>query len=87
LHYPFLDFGNGRITLGLETLGRAEWLEIVDHADELGGHALLEKAPDEFRHQNDVFGRPRSEWGVIHRVKHVLDPNNIFSPGLLPGKV
>ena len=87
LHYPFLDFGNGRAILGLETLERTKWRDIADKALEMGGHALIEKAPEEFKQENDVFGRSRPEWGIMHRLKNVLDPENIFAPGRLPGKV
>ena len=51
------------------------------------GHVLLEKSPDDFRKRNDVFGRPRSAWKIMHRIKKELDPNNTFAPGRLPGKV
>jgi FAD/FMN-containing dehydrogenase len=87
LHYPFLDFGNGRVVLGLEMCARSEWLDFADHASVLGGHALLEKAPDDFKQGTDVFGRDRPEWGIMHSLKNVLDPHHIFAPGRLPGKV
>ena len=87
LHYPFLDFGNGRLTLGVETLAKGEWGSIADRARELDGHALIEKAPVEFKQESDVFGRPRPEWRIMHRLKAALDPKNIFAPGCLPGKV
>jgi FAD/FMN-containing dehydrogenase len=86
-HYPFLDFGNGRAILGLDTLEKTEWRHMADKASELGGHALVEKAPDEFKQENDVCGRPRPAWGIMHRLKNVLDPQNIFAPGRLPGKL
>jgi FAD/FMN-containing dehydrogenase len=85
-YYPFLDFGNGRVTLGLEMFAMSEWLDVADRASELGGHALVEKAPDDFKQEADVFGRDRSAWGIMHRLKNVLDPQHIFSPGRLPGK-
>jgi FAD/FMN-containing dehydrogenase len=47
----------------------------------------LEKAPEEFKKRNDVFGTPQPEWKVMHRIKKALDPDNIFAPGCLPGKV
>jgi FAD/FMN-containing dehydrogenase len=55
--------------------------------DQQGGHGLLMKAPDDFRKENDVFGPPRPEWKVMHRIKAAMDPDNIFAPGALPGKV
>ena len=44
---------------------------------------MIEKAPEEFKQENDVFGRSRPEWGIMHRLKNVLDPENIFAPGRL----
>jgi FAD/FMN-containing dehydrogenase len=46
----------------------------------------MDKAPDDFKQRHDVFGARPPEWKMIHRVKDALDPNNIFSPGRLPGK-
>ncbi len=86
LHYPFLDLGNGRALLGLEKFANADWLNFADLSAERAGHAFLEKAPVEFKKENDVFGRPRPEWGIMHRLKNVLDPGHIFDPGGLPGK-
>ncbi|MDX2502111.1 MAG: FAD-linked oxidase C-terminal domain-containing protein, partial [Deltaproteobacteria bacterium] len=51
------------------------------------GHCLLIKAPDDFRKDNDVFGSPRTGWRVMHSIKAALDPDGIFAPGCLPGKV
>lgn len=87
LHYPFLDFGNGRITLGLEKIANAAWLNVIDLSGKLDGHAMMEKAPDDFKQKNDVFGLPRPEWRLMHTLKNVLDPGNIFAPGRLPGRV
>jgi FAD/FMN-containing dehydrogenase len=33
-----------------------------------------------------VFGPYRLEWGILRRIKHALDPRNIFAPGRLPGE-
>jgi len=87
MHYPFLDFGNGRATLGLGVFAMSEWLDFADHASALGGHAFVEKAPDDFKQGADVFGRDRPEWRIMHRLKNVLDPQHIFTPGRLPGRV
>ena len=56
-------------------------------ANNYDGHVLLEKAPDEFKKHNDVFGLPNAAWHIMHKIKARLDPDNIFSPGRLPGKV
>ena len=82
-----LDFGCGRILAGLDELGNDEWMRLCELIDQRDGHGLLIKAPDDFRKQNDVFGTPRPEWKVMHRIKADMDPENIFAPGSLPGKV
>jgi FAD/FMN-containing dehydrogenase len=82
-----LDFGCGRVLAGLEALSNADWAPLCEVIDQQGGHGLLMKAPDDFRKENDVFGTPRPEWKVMHRIKAAMDPNNIFAPGALPGKV
>jgi FAD/FMN-containing dehydrogenase len=83
----FLDFGCGRVFAGLDALSNADWTHLCEVVDELGGHALLMKSPDDFRKANDVFGTPRPEWKVMHRIKAAMDPDNVFAPGCLPGKV
>jgi len=82
-----LDFGCGRVLAGLEALSNADWAPLCEVIDQQGGHGLLMKAPDDFRKENDVFGTPRPEWKVMHRIKAAMDPDNIFAPGALPGKV
>jgi glycolate oxidase FAD binding subunit len=87
VHRPFLDFGNGSVLLGLEKLTDAAWLDLADLSTKQDGHARIEKAPEDFKQDHDVFGRPRPEWRLMHTLKSVLDPGNIFAPGRLPGKV
>jgi FAD/FMN-containing dehydrogenase len=62
-------------------------LELCRFAAREGGHAVLEKAPDGFKQGCDVFGTPRPEWKVMNRIKDILDPKHIFSPGRMPGRV
>jgi len=83
----FLDFGCGRLLAGLENMSDDDWARLCERIDRHDGHGLLVKAPDDFRKRNDVFGTPRPEWKVMHRIKTALDPNSIFAPGCLPGKV
>ncbi|MBM3333606.1 FAD-binding oxidoreductase, partial [Candidatus Sumerlaeota bacterium] len=35
---------------------------------------------------HDVFGPPRPEWELVHKIKKALDPRRIFAPGRLPGR-
>ncbi len=81
-----IDFGCGRVWAGLTDLDGAAWTGIGQLAAGLNGYAQVEKAPESFKRSNDVFGPPRPEWKLIHRIKAALDPNNLFSPGTLPGK-
>jgi FAD/FMN-containing dehydrogenase len=83
----FSDFGCGRLLAGLDGLSDDDWAHLCEKIEQHSGHGLLVKAPDDFRRRNDVFGRPRPEWKVMHRIKAAMDPDNIFSPGCLPGKV
>lgn len=74
-------------------LGRAsgasagDWLRLSREASAAGGHALMDRAPDEFKREHDVFGPPRPEWRLSHRIKDILDPQHVFSPGAMPGRV
>ncbi|MFO7665490.1 MAG: FAD-linked oxidase C-terminal domain-containing protein [Desulfobacterales bacterium] len=82
-----VDFGCGRIVVGIEHMAGDSWKDLVSRIHELEGYVVLEKAPDEFKRFNDVFGPARPEWKLMERVKAVLDPKNLFSPGRMPGRV
>ena len=83
----FVDFGCGRILAGCEAMPDEAWGAICDLGAQLGGHVVMEKAPDEFKQHNDVFGKRRPEWKIMHRIKAALDPHHIFARGRLPGRV
>ena len=83
----FLDFGCGRILAGFDELSDEQWSGLSNLAVKHDGHVLLEKTPEDFRKRNDVFGAPSTAWKVMHKIKAELDPDNIFAPGRLPGKV
>jgi glycolate oxidase subunit GlcD len=83
----FVDFGCGRILAGYEVMPDEAWGTICDLGTQLGGHVIMEKASVEFKEHNDVFGRSRPEWKIMHRIKAALDPHHIFAPGRLPGRV
>ncbi|MBW2516831.1 MAG: FAD-binding protein [Deltaproteobacteria bacterium] len=83
----FLDYGCGRIFVAFENMPDGLWGRMCETGDQLGGHVVMEKATDEFKKHNDVFGIDRPEWKVMHRIKAALDPQHVFSPGRLPGKI
>jgi glycolate oxidase subunit GlcD len=82
-----VDLGCGRILSGNDELSSEDWQEIGEAVNALGGHAVLEAAPPEFKAENDVFGPEQPAWKIMHRIKRALDPEGIFAPGRLPGKV
>lgn len=82
-----IDFGCGRILAGIDQITDGSWKELGLRIHELEGHVVLEKAPDEFKQRNDVFGPPRPEWELMYRIKAVLDPGGLFAPGRMPGRV
>jgi glycolate oxidase subunit GlcD len=82
-----LDFGCGRVLASLDAISNDDWQHLCELVGQRDGHGLLVKAPDDFRKQNDVFGSPRSGWKVMHRIKAAMDPDHLFAPGSLPGKV
>jgi glycolate oxidase subunit GlcD len=81
------DFGCGRIMAGIDSMNGYSWNELCGRIHGLGGYAVMEKAPYEFKLKNDVFGLPRPEWNMMHRIKNALDPKHIFAPGRMPGRI
>jgi FAD/FMN-containing dehydrogenase len=82
-----IDFGCGRLLAGYSAMTDEAWHAIGKSVRTLAGHAILEKAPDEFKQRNDVYGPPRPEWKLMHRIKDILDPHHIFAAGRMPGRV
>jgi FAD/FMN-containing dehydrogenase len=81
-----VDFGCGRIVAGASQLTDRAWSRWSTLARESRGHVLLEKAPLDFVRRHDVFGRPRDDWPLMHRIKAALDPYNVFAPVRSLGK-
>lgn len=82
-----LDLGCGALRAGLEHIRDEEWDAICAVAADNDGQVILEKAPQTFKARHDVFGMVRPEWQLMHRIKKALDPEGVFAPGTLPGKV
>jgi FAD/FMN-containing dehydrogenase len=80
------DFACGRVSAGMPALEPGSWRGLLASSHESGGSVVLEKAPSEFKKGFDVFGSPRPEWQLLHRLKDALDPHAVFSPGRLPGR-
>jgi hypothetical protein len=82
-----LDVACGRVHAGFTTLSASQWKEMDALASRCQGHACLVKAPDTFRGEVDLYGSPRGEWKFSHLIKQALDPERMFAPGILPGRV
>jgi glycolate oxidase subunit GlcD len=82
-----IDFGCGRLLAGYSAMTDAAWQALGKSVRDLAGYAILEKAPDEFKQRIDVYGPPRPEWKLMHRIKDILDPHHIFAAGRMPGRV
>jgi glycolate oxidase FAD binding subunit len=82
-----LDVACARIHVGFADLTAEQWKKIDSLVKRCQGHVIVLKAPEEFRKSNDVFGSARPEWKLSHAVKGALDPDRIFAPGVLPGRV
>ena len=55
--------------------------ELQKKVVELGGHAIVERCPWEWKADLDVWGPPRNDYWLMHRIKESLDPDNVFNPG------
>jgi glycolate oxidase len=86
-NHVLLDVASARIHAGFAELSAAQWSGIDALTRRCLGHAFLVKAPATFRKAADVFGTPRAEWKLSHQIKQALDPDKIFAPGLLPGRL
>jgi len=80
------DFGCGRVSIAMSDLSTGSWSRLCHAGENAKGHALLEMAPEAFRRNHDVFGPPRDDWKLMHRIKAALDPHRIFAPGRMPGR-
>jgi len=84
------DLGCGRVTVGVSELSAAQWAQWCAAAEDFEGTVVLEKLPDQasdaFHSDGGVWGPPRPDWALMHKIKTALDPRGIFAPGGLPGK-
>jgi glycolate dehydrogenase FAD-binding subunit len=55
---------------------------------EIGAQAMLEWCPTEVKRAvGDVWGPPRQDFALMHRVKNVFDPQNVLSPSRFAGGI
>ena len=59
-----------------------ELLTVVQKfATEQGGNVVVEECPSEWKAGLPIWGAPRNDYWLMHRIKESLDPDNIFNPG------
>jgi glycolate oxidase subunit GlcD len=80
------DFGCGRLTASTSELSDEAWIRWGNAALAAGGSVILEKAPESFRREHEVFGPARSDWPLMYKIKAALDPGRVFAPGRMPGR-
>ncbi len=59
--------------------------EVRAHAQRIGGHAVVDDAPDELR--IDPWGPPPAGLEIMRRLKAAFDPAGVLNPGLMPGGI
>jgi len=78
----FWDWGGSLILT--DYAGEAEILR--NKAHEVGGHAMLARAPENMRASTPVFSTPSNALGKLERsVREVFDPRKVFETGRIDG--
>jgi FAD/FMN-containing dehydrogenase len=84
--HVLLDVACARIHAGFAELTAEQWAHIDKLVRRCQGHGSLLKAPEAFRTAR-CLRLARAEWKLSHAIKKALDPDRIFAPGILPGRV
>lgn len=83
-----IDIGCSRIIAGGNRLEGTAWEALNRKLDETGSFPVLEKAPEAFQKNNHMFGSiVKPQWRVMQKIKHALDPENLFAALHLPGQI
>jgi glycolate oxidase FAD binding subunit len=45
------------------------------------GNLVITRCPVEWKRELPIWGEPRSDWGLMKKVKQAIDPKNLFNPG------
>jgi glycolate oxidase FAD binding subunit len=86
--------GNGILTSYILENGTAKLDPIVDligkftaEAANHGGNLIVESCPRDLKDKVSVWGRPRSDDVVMHRLKERVDPAGVLNPGRFVGGI
>ena len=84
----FADWAGGLLWLALDTRFDMHADHIRTEVDRLGGHAFLMRASEETRRTVPVFHpQPAPLAALAARVKAAFDPDGIFEPGRMTGRI
>ncbi|HEV3146968.1 MAG TPA: FAD-binding oxidoreductase [Gemmataceae bacterium] len=45
------------------------------------GNLVIARCPAEWKRELPIWGEPRGDWALMKKVKHEIDPKNLFNPG------
>jgi glycolate oxidase FAD binding subunit len=51
------------------------------------GDLIVESSPPDIKKKIDVWGEPKSDYGIMRRLKKEIDPKGIFNPGRFVGGI
>jgi glycolate oxidase FAD binding subunit len=77
------ELGVGTCLVGVDSLDHVA--EVRERAVALGGHAVVQDAPDELR--TDPWGPAPPGLAIMRRLKAAFDPAGVLNPGLMPGGI
>lgn len=86
--------GNGILTGYILDYGAAKMDSVVDLIDKFTdeavkheGNLIVESAPLDLKERVHVWGRPRSDYVVMRRLKETVDPGGVLNPGRFVGDI
>jgi glycolate oxidase FAD binding subunit len=59
----------------------------TDEAAKHGGNLIVEAAPRDLKEKVSAWGKPRSDYGVMRRLKGEMDPVGVLNPGRFVGGI
>lgn len=80
--YPAVGILTGHLPHGLNLQrATASVSHLRRQAEAVGGHLTLRRCPAEWRSGLLPWGPPRPDWPMMRKIKHALDPRDLFQRG------
>ena len=77
-----LESGGGKRDSLVDLIGR-----FTAEAAKHGGNLIVEAAPRDLKEKVSAWGQPRSDYGVMRRLKGEMDPAGVLNPGRFVGGI